>query len=244
MYRSLKFVVATALVLGGLVSNTPAQAAFDSPSFTWESPAAGAEVSGEVTFKATASSYGTSYIKQWCLKVDGVTSNATSDPANGVFYTGADSSSNDVSDRAEFDENTSCWNSSSSYDWYWGRYEYEALNQGAFKLDTTGWTNGSHSVQIIVTDSNSRSTASTLRTFRTSNANPSFTWESPVAGAEVSGEVTFKATASSYGTSYIKQWCLKVDGIASNATYGPAYSVSYSGADSSSNDLSDRAEFD
>jgi hypothetical protein len=159
MNRYFKLAVAFALILSGLVANSPAQAVDANPTFTWESPAAGSEVSGEVTFKASAAASGTAYIQKWCLKVDSVAFNANDNPASGVSYSGADLSSNHLYQRASFTYSTGCWDS----------WSY-ALKNGAFKLNLSEWTWDSrywrteigHELEITATDSNGRTTTSSL----------------------------------------------------------------------------------
>ena len=228
MYKSIKAALASVLLLSGLVANTPVQAVDANPTFTWQSPAAGAEVSGEVTFKASAVASGTSYINKWCAKVDGLPLTGSA-PDVYVAYSGSYISTNDLYQRGWFDSETHCWSRSYS----------PGLQNGAFKLDTTGWSNGSHNVQVTVTDSNSRSTTSTELTFTTNNPNPTFTWELPEVGAEVDGNIIFKASSSTSGTSHPEKWCLKVDGM----SYHASEYVAYSGADRSTNDLYQRGSY-
>jgi hypothetical protein len=179
------------------------------PSFSWESPASGSSVSGVVVIKAraVASGSGTATISKWCLLKDGAI--VSQDPAAGESAYDGTYWSNDLvgytygsySGASIYNSTTGCWSGS-------------ALTTGAIKFDTTTWSNATYNFQIVATDTSNRQVTSSTLSLSTSNAGPSFSWESPASGSSVSGVVVIKAraVASESGTATISKWCLLKDG--------------------------------
>jgi hypothetical protein len=210
--------VAFALVLGLTASAGISSIAVAAPSVTWNSPTSGSTQQGVVTIKATATPSSGASVSEWCLRIDGAI------VRENLATVHTSNTSGELSFSGNFTSSTGCWD-----------HAYLSLTKGAIRVDTTGWTNGSHTFSLAVRDRGSSSTVSSTLTIVTSNGGPSFAWDSPASGSTQTGVVTIKATATpdASGSSKIAQWCLRKDGAV--VTSDPA--VGYGGSVLGSNDL-------
>ncbi len=181
----------TSAVLG---TSDPAVSATN-PTVTWIS-STGQTVAGVVEFEASAATdvSTSSKISKWCLELDGEP--IWSDSAVGGAIDGY----------AYFSESTGCWTLSNS--------SYAGLTSGVMRWDTTKWSNGSHTLQLTVTDTGGRSTTSSLFTFTTANDPPTTGWltDTPLTVSETATIQAF-AEADPSGTARIQEWCLRVNEV-------------------------------
>ena len=179
------------------------------PTVSWASVPSGS-VSSSFTVKASATSaVTTATITKWCLTLDGgaLASNLSVYDSSypGVYYYGSFSSS------------TGCWSSS-----------YTSLTSGAFTINPSAMTNGSHTLALVVYDSRSVASVAASTTFTVGITAPTVSWASVPSGS-VSSSFTVKASATSGSSSTtITKWCLTIDGRVPTSNMS-VYDSSYSG---------------
>ena len=176
------------------------------PTVSWldiVDPLAANSVQGLTTLSVDAEHdpAGTAKLSTWCLKRDGViqSTNLGSARSDNTY---ADLLFNGT--RATFDSETGCWSPSSN--------DIE-LTHGSFTFDATYWSDGSHTLQLTVTDTSGRTTSSTINLSSLHQA-PTVHFDLPVPGITAASTALFEAivTNDAGGTATITSWCVLIDG--------------------------------
>ena len=165
--QAFRYLLALILAIGTtVVFSSPVVLAVGEPTVTWTT-ANGSTFSGTAVIDATASAT-SGYVKKWCVTKDGVALTTNSAKSDSSLYSGT------------FNSSTGCWSVS---------YSYASLTTGNLSFDTTAWADGSYKYEITVTDSNNRTTTSSVLTIKTVNAGPTVSWTTKT-GTSFSGTAT------------------------------------------------------
>ena len=204
--HTLALVVYDSRSVASVAASTTFTVGITAPTVSWASVPSGS-VSSSFTVKASATSSLT--ISKWCVTLDGgaLASNLSVYDSSypGVYYYGSFSSS------------TGCWSSS-----------YTSLTSGAFTINPSAMTNGSHTLALVVYDSRSVASVAASTTFTVGITAPTVSWASVPSGS-VSSSFTVKASATSGSSSTtITKWCLTIDGRVPTSNMS-VYDSSYSG---------------